>query len=47
MAHVKGAVVVRRPDLISPDKIAPANTLDFGNTLQSYFAIFKSSLLPR
>ena len=47
MARVKGAVVVRRPDLIAPDNIAPANSLDFAKTLQSYFVIFRDSLFPR
>jgi len=47
MARIEGAVVVRRPDLTAPDKIAPAKTLDFVKTLQAYFTIFKGSLLPR
>lgn len=47
MAHVRGAVVVRRPDLIQlPGMLEPASNLDFVKTLQSYFAIFKSSLFP-
>eukprot|EP00903_Cladosiphon_okamuranus_P010124 g9587.t1 len=47
MSHIEGAVVVRRPDLISPSLLAPASDLDFVKTLQSYFPIFQSSLLPR
>ena len=47
MSRVRGAVVVRRPDLIQdPGMLAPANSLDFVQTLQSYFTIFKSSLFP-
>lgn len=47
MSHVQGAVVVRRPDLTQvPGVLAPANSLDFVQTLQSYFTIFKSSLFP-
>lgn len=51
MAHVEGAVVVRRPDLIDVDStssmLAPAGKLDFARTLMSYFPLFKSSLCPR
>lgn len=48
MARVEGAVVVRRPGFAeTPDRIAPAHTLDYATTLRSYFAIFRSSLLPR
>ena len=44
---MKGAVVVRRPGLTNvSDNIAPAHTLDFVTTLQSYFAIFSAALLP-
>ena len=48
MARVEGAVVVRRPGIAGASgRIAPAHTLDFVATLQSYFAVFRSSLLPR
>lgn len=48
MARVQGAVVVQRPDVTKvSDSIAPARTLDFVSTLQSYFPIFIASLLPR
>lgn len=47
MSRVQGAVVVRRPDLVTvPGNIAPAVSLDFVKTLQSYFGIFESSLFP-
>ncbi|CAN0080944.1 unnamed protein product [Pylaiella littoralis] len=47
MSHVQGAVVVRRPELSAlPGVLAPAISLDFVKTLESYFAIFKSSLFP-
>lgn len=47
MSHVQGAVVVRRPDLTkAPGMLAPANSLDFVKTLQSYFTVFKRSLFP-
>lgn len=47
MSRVQGAVVVRRPDLTKALGIlAPANSLDFVKTLQSYFTIFKESLFP-
>lgn len=48
MSRVQGAVVVTRPDLVqNSDALTPANHLDFVKTLQSYFAIFKESLLSR
>lgn len=48
MSHVDGAVVVLRPDLTnSSGKLAPAGSLDYAKTLQSYFSMFKTSLLPR
>jgi len=49
MAHVDGAVVVRRPDLIGADSslLAPADNLDFAATLMPYFPLFRSSLCPR
>lgn len=47
MSRVQGAVVIRRPDLILSDRIAPANTLDYAKILESYFAIFEGSLFPR
>lgn len=48
MATVEGAVVVRRPGIAeTSDRIQPAHTLDFVTTLQSYFEVFRSSLLPR
>lgn len=47
MSRVQGAVVVRRPGLTQiPGMLAPANSLDFVQTLQSYFTIFKNSLFP-
>lgn len=47
MSHVQGAVVVRRPELAAlPGMLAPANSLDFVKTLESYFSIFKTSLFP-
>lgn len=47
MSHVQGAVVVRRPELVElPGMLAPANSLDFVKTLESYFPIFKGSLFP-
>lgn len=47
MSRVQGAVVVRRPDLTQvPGMLAPANNLDFVQTLQSYFTIFNNSLFP-
>lgn len=47
MSHVEGAVVVLRPDLTNTsDKLAPAGSLDYARTLQSYFPLFKTSLLP-
>lgn len=47
MSRVQGAVVVRRPDIAKePGMIAPAKSLDFVKTLQSYFRTFKRSLLP-
>lgn len=48
MSRIQGAVVVRRPDLLTQaaGMLAPANSLDFVQTLQSYFTIFKSSLFP-
>lgn len=48
MARVEGVVVVRRPSLAeAPERIAPANSLDFVSTLKSYFDIFTNSLLPK
>eukprot|EP00903_Cladosiphon_okamuranus_P010588 g10012.t1 len=48
MRTVEGATVVRRPGVVeTADRIAPAHTLDFVTTLQSYFEIFRGSLLPR
>lgn len=47
MSRIQGAVVVRRPDLLqAPGMLAPVNSLDFVQTLQSYFMIFNSSLFP-
>lgn len=47
MSHIQGAVVVRRPDLATtPGMLAPANSLDFGKTLESYASIFRDSLFP-
>ncbi|CAM9867121.1 unnamed protein product [Pylaiella littoralis] len=47
MSHVQGAVVVRRSELSAlPGTLAPAISLDFVKTLESYFAIFRSSLFP-
>lgn len=47
MSRIKGAVVVRRPDLVkAPAMLGPVNTLDFVKAFQSYFAIFRSSLFP-
>ncbi|CBJ29242.1 conserved unknown protein [Ectocarpus siliculosus] len=47
MSRIKGAVVVRRPDLAkAPAMLGPVNTLDFVKAFQSYFAIFRSSLFP-
>lgn len=46
MAHVQGAVVVRRPDLTQAiGKLAPAHSLDFVKTLQSHFPTSRDSLL--
>lgn len=47
MSAVRGAIVVMREDLIQgSENIAPAKTLDYAETLRSYFPIFKSSFLP-
>ncbi|CAM9891928.1 unnamed protein product, partial [Ectocarpus sp. 8 AP-2014] len=47
MSRIKGAMVVRRPDLVkAPAMLGPVNTLDFVKTFQSYFGIFRSSLFP-
>ncbi|CAM9436075.1 unnamed protein product, partial [Hapterophycus canaliculatus] len=47
MSHVQGAVVVRRPDLAKfSGMVAPANSLDFAKTLQSYFGLFQRILFP-
>ncbi|CBN75964.1 conserved unknown protein [Ectocarpus siliculosus] len=46
MSHVRGTVVVRRPDLArAPGTLAPAYDVDFIRTFQSYFPISQSSLL--
>lgn len=48
MARVRGAVVVRRPDLTQNENLLTGeNKLDFVKTLQSYFTVFRDSLLPR
>ncbi|CAM9189728.1 unnamed protein product, partial [Ectocarpus sp. 8 AP-2014] len=48
VSRVRGAVVVKRPELTArPGILAPANGLDFVETLRSYFPIFRSSLFPR
>lgn len=47
MSRVRGAVVVRRPDLATmTGMVAPANDLDYVKTLQSYFGIFQRRLFP-
>ncbi|CAN0301288.1 unnamed protein product [Ectocarpus sp. 12 AP-2014] len=47
MSRIKGAVVVRRPDLVEAHAmLGPVHTLDFVKAFQSYFAIFRSSLFP-
>ena len=46
MSHVRGAVVVRRPDLTrAAGALAPAHGLDFVRTLQSHFPFAQYSLL--
>ncbi|CAM9240764.1 unnamed protein product [Ectocarpus sp. 12 AP-2014] len=50
MSRVDGAAVVRRPELIdvgsSPTPLlSPVNSLDYVKTLQSYFPIFRDSLM--
>lgn len=46
MSHVRGAVVVRRPDLTeATDMLAPALGLDFVKTFQSHFTFSRQSLL--
>eukprot|EP00903_Cladosiphon_okamuranus_P015446 g14266.t1 len=48
MSHIRGAVVVRRPDLTeAAGSLAPAHDLDFVRTLQSYFPTSRDSLLSR
>lgn len=48
VSRVRGAVVVKRPELIArPGILTPADGLDFVETLRSYIPIFKSSLFPR
>lgn len=50
MSHVQGAVVIRRPDLVDADSpsslLAPAKSVNYVPTLQSYFYLFKSSFIP-
>lgn len=48
MSHVRGAVVVKRPSLAKrPGALRPANSLNYVETLRSYFPVFKEYLLPR
>lgn len=48
MSHVRGAVIVRRPDLTeTSEAFVPANRLDFVETLKAYFPIFESSLFDK
>lgn len=48
VSHVEGAVVVTRPDLTRDSDMPMAdNKLDYSKTLESYFPLFRSSLLPR
>lgn len=47
MSRVEGAVVLRRPELLhKAGALGPAHSLDFVETLRSYFPIFKRSLFP-